>query len=115
MKKTASKYLAATFVSSSLLVGGCAVTGISNEYVAAGEVIDKLQIGDTKQHVLSQLGKPHSVEFYKNLNEEAWTYYRLASFDSDLVLGFKDGNKVTSIGQIPFARSFSNSFPGGID
>ena len=107
--KTASKYLAATVVSSTLLVSGCAVT-TNWSAQASGEVIDQLQIGDSKQRVLSKLGKPHSVEFYKNLNEEAWTYYRLASLDSDLVLGFKDGNKVTSIGQIPFARSFSHGF-----
>jgi|GEM_PF-5662023 len=102
--KTASKYIAATVVSSTLLVSGCAVT--TNGYVASGEIVDQLQIGESKQQILSKLGKPHSVEFYKNLNEEAWTYYRFASLDSDLVLGFKDGNKVTSINQIPFARSF---------
>lgn len=106
VKKTAAKYLAATVVSSALLASGCAVT--TNEYIAAGEIIDQLAIGDSKQRVLSQLGKPHSVEFYKNLNEEAWFYYRVAALDSDLIVGFKDGNKVTSINQVPFARSFSN-------
>lgn len=103
--KPVSKYLAATVVSSTLLVGGCAVTPGGAQQTSAK--IDQLKIGDTKEQVVSTLGKPHSVEFYHRLNEEAWTYYRYASFTDDLVLGFKDGNKVTSIGQVPITQNFS--------
>ena len=106
MKKTA-KYLAATVVASSLFMSGCAST---TQIQSASAIVDQLQIGDSKESIVNRLGQPHAVEFYKNLNEEAWTYYRFSSINDNLVIGFKDGNKVTSISQIPFARSFGTSF-----
>lgn len=98
--KRGSRILAASIAASTLLVGGCAITTVPAIDVS------QLKIGDTKQQVLSYLGKPHSVSFYRRLNEEAWTYYQAVNYDENLIIGFKDGDKVTSILQVPYVFSF---------
>ncbi len=100
---TTLRFLAASVLTSTFLVGGCAVTAGTTRSVD----ISQIKIGDSKQQVLDYLGTPSTSEFYKRLNEESWTYYRLASFDENLVLGFKNGNKVTSINRVPVVKSFS--------
>ncbi len=98
--KSIPKLLSAGVAAATFLVGGCAVTTVPAIDVS------RIKIGDSKQQVLSYLGKPHSVSFYWRLNEEAWTYYQVVNYDENLIIGFKDGDKITSIIQVPYSLSF---------
>lgn len=96
--KNANRTLAAVTLGCTFLVSGCASTQGSSEN------LQNIEIGTTtKQQVRSQLGKPATVQFYRNLNEEAWFYSGRSGSDT-LVIAFKDGDKVTAINKVPIGR-----------